>query len=70
MTTESLPLTETLVAESESHVSEVLRSANESGTAIYPIGGGTSLGCGLPGKSDGIGLQLTGLNEVVDYPSP
>lgn len=69
MTTESLPLTETLVAESESHVSEVLRSANESGTAIYPIGGGTSLGCGLPGKSDGIGLQLTGLNEVVDYPS-
>lgn len=67
--TATLPITETLTANSEASVSETLRSANQSKTPVYPIGGGTSLGFGLPAKAEGLGLQLTGMHDVVDYPA-
>jgi len=65
----SLPISEMLTPESESQVCEILRSASQNGTPVYPIGGGTSLGLGLPAQMDGFGLQVGGLNKVVDYPA-
>ena len=67
--TPTLPISETLVAESDADVSEILASANENATPVYPVGGGTSLGFGLPVKTAGVGLQLTGLDKVIDYPA-
>lgn len=65
----SLPLSETLTPESESQVCEILRSASNSQTPVYPIGGGTSLGVGLLAQRHGLGLQVGDLNKVVDYPA-
>lgn len=69
MSTETLPLTETIVAESETQVSEILKAASHNLTPIYPIGGGTSLDFGLPAKADGTGLSTLGLNKIIDYPA-
>lgn len=43
--------------------------AHATGTAIYPLGGGTSQSYGLPASRPGIGLSLSGLNRVIDYPA-
>ncbi|MDA1053282.1 MAG: FAD-binding oxidoreductase [Planctomycetota bacterium] len=50
-------------------LAEVVRGCHDSDTAIYPIGGGTSLDYGLPAKREGIGLSLAQLSSVVDYPA-
>ncbi len=67
--TAELPITETLTPANETEVAEIVRSCSDSGTAIYPWGGRTSLNQGLPAKTDGIGLATTGLNSIVDYPA-
>lgn len=71
MTTETntLPITETLTVDSEAQVADLIKSAYENQTPVYPIGGGTSLDFGLPAKTDGWGLQLTGIDKVIDYPA-
>jgi glycolate oxidase FAD binding subunit len=69
MPTATLPLSETISAESVEHVTEVVKSANQNLTPVYAIGGGTSLDLGLPAKLDGIGLELTSINQVLDYPA-
>jgi glycolate oxidase FAD binding subunit len=48
---------------------DVVRRAFDEGTAIYPLGGGTSLDFGLPATRPGIGLSLSRLNRVIDFPS-
>ncbi len=40
-----------------------------SSSPLYPIGGGTGLVFGLPPKSPGVGVVLTGLNRVIDFPA-
>ncbi len=47
----------------------MVRECFASDTAIYTIGGGTSLDCGLPAKRPGVGLVTTGLIRVIDYPA-
>ncbi|HEX4129622.1 MAG TPA: FAD-binding oxidoreductase [Pirellulales bacterium] len=47
----------------------VVRDAHDADTPIYPIGGGTVTGFGLPVRRPGIELSLAELNRVVDYPS-
>lgn len=64
-----LPITETLAPDSTDQVAQVLKDAHASETAVYPIGGGTSGSWGLPARREGIGLELQGLNEVLDYPA-
>lgn len=66
---ETLPITETIAPGDETELAEVVRDCHASGTAIYPIGGGTSLDYGLPAKRDGIALSLSRLSTVVDYPA-
>ena len=64
-----LPLSETVNAESEAHVAQILAESNSARTPVYPIGGGTSLNLGLPANQQGIGLHLGQLSQVVDYPA-
>jgi glycolate oxidase FAD binding subunit len=66
---ELLPLTHTVAPESESALIEAVRQAHADSTPLYPIGGGTSLDYGLPAKQPGIGLFLSGMNRVIDYPA-
>jgi len=46
-----------------------VRRAWETGTPLYPMGGGTHLACGAGPGTPGIGLSLAGLARVVDYPA-
>jgi glycolate dehydrogenase FAD-binding subunit len=64
-----LPIKHILSPADQAAAADAIRKAYESDTAIYPIGGGTSLGSGLPPKKTGHGLSLAGLKKVVDYPA-
>lgn len=66
---DNLPITEMIEAIDQEKLHDAVRDCYESQTAVYPVGGGTSLDFGLPPKRDGIGLSLSKLNQVVDYPA-
>ncbi len=66
--TNALPITETIAPSDEAALCDRVRECHESETPVYPVGGGTSLGYGLPAKRDGIGLSLTNIADIVDYP--
>lgn len=68
-TGDTLPLTETLAPNDQAGAAEAVRAAFEAGTAVYPIGGATSLDYGLTARRPGVGLSLSGLNGVIDYPA-
>lgn len=67
--TTSLPLSETLEPRTAAEVASHVTDCFTNDVAVYPIGGGTSLDTGLAGKKPGVGLALTGLNRVLDYPA-
>jgi glycolate oxidase FAD binding subunit len=48
---------------------DLVRRAAASGQAVFPLGGRTSLAVGLPPARPGIGVDLRGLCQVVDYPA-
>jgi glycolate oxidase FAD binding subunit len=52
-----------------SEAAGIVRQARAERQAIYPIGGGTLLGIGLPPSVPGVALQTTALSEVIDYPA-
>jgi glycolate oxidase FAD binding subunit len=65
----TLPLTSTLTPATVDDLAAAVRSAYESQTPVYPLGGQTSLGYGLPAKASGLGLSTTALHRVTDYPA-
>ena len=67
--TDPLPLTATLTPATQEETQVAVQDAFRQGTPVYTIGGGTSLDYGLPARQPGLGLSLTGLNRVVDYPA-
>ncbi len=67
--TQILPLTETTTPDDQAEVAEIVGRAYELGTPLYPIGGGTGLGYGLRPSQPGLGLSLSRLSRVVDYPA-
>jgi glycolate oxidase FAD binding subunit len=63
---ESLPLIQPCdIAE----LGDTVGRASSDGLAIYPLGGRTMLDYGLPPTRKGIGVDLRGLNQVIDYPA-
>src|SRR5436190_8463483 len=64
-----LPIKTTLTPADQTALASAVAQAFADGSALYPIGGGTSLEFGLPAKAPGSGLSLSGLNRVVDYPA-
>ena len=51
----------------QADVADAVRAAFEASQPIYPLGGRTALDYGIAPTRPGIGLDLTGLNRVVDY---
>ncbi len=66
-TTETLPVTEIITPASEADVAAAVRRACEAGTAVYPIGGGTSLDYGARPSRPGIGVSTAMLDRVIDH---
>lgn len=64
-----LPLKMTVKPESDDALQNVLAIAENHQSVLYPVGGGTSLDYGCPAQSDGLGILMTDLNEIVDYPA-
>lgn len=65
----SLPIESTANPSSTDELAAIVREAHDSGTPVYPTGGKTALSYGMPAKRLGIGLELAGLNGVIDYPA-
>jgi glycolate oxidase FAD binding subunit len=55
--------------QSVADLGDAVRQAAAEGLVIYPLGGGTMLGLGLPPTRDGIALATTHLDRVIDYPA-
>jgi glycolate oxidase FAD binding subunit len=55
--------------QSQDELAALVRDAYESGTALYPVGGGTALDYGLAAKAPGTNVSLTALNRVIDFPA-
>jgi glycolate oxidase FAD binding subunit len=54
---------------SAEEIGEFVRRAATDGTAIYPVGGRTQIGLGLPPTKPGIAVDVRGLDAVLDYPA-
>jgi glycolate oxidase FAD binding subunit len=64
-----LPIKKTITPAEQPELAAAVKEACAAKTPIYSIGGGTSLEYGVPAKREGMGLSLSGLNRVVDYPA-
>ncbi|MBX7166557.1 MAG: FAD-binding oxidoreductase [Pirellulales bacterium] len=64
-----IPLTSTLHPADTAEVTAIVERAYHDDTAIYPIGGGTSLEFGAKAGRPGLGLRLDRLQRIVDYPA-
>lgn len=50
-------------------VGELVRRASAEGLGLYPMGGRTHLHIGLPPLKPGIAVDMTALDQVIDYPA-
>jgi glycolate oxidase FAD binding subunit len=66
---ESVSIIDRVSPESPTELADIVRAAASSGTPVYPLGGETALDYGQPAKTPGIGLSLSKLGRVIDYPS-
>ncbi|HJN07114.1 MAG TPA: FAD-binding oxidoreductase [Pirellulaceae bacterium] len=66
--TDILPISEILTPVTQAALVDAVCDCYATDVAIYPIGGGTSLDFGLPPKQDGVGLALSQLDRVVEFP--
>ena len=55
--------------ETVEELGEEVRRARKQRESIYPIGGRTHLGLGVPPTRTGLALETLNLNKVIDYPS-
>ncbi len=69
MPADSLPLTEKRAPASAEEAVELVAACAARRTPIYPLGGETALDYGLPAKQPGLGLSLSAMNRVLDYPA-
>jgi glycolate oxidase FAD binding subunit len=50
-------------------IGDIVRRAAADGLGLYPLGGRTMLDLGLPPTRPGLGVDLTALADVIDYPA-
>lgn len=62
-------ITERLTPATGIEVAEVVRRSYLDGAPVFPLGGETSVGFGLPVKAAGVGLCITALHRVIDFPA-
>ena len=65
--TNKFPLTETNSPSCQSDAAAAVRTAFDANKPLYPLGGQTALDYGFSSTRTGLGLDLSGLNRVVDY---
>lgn len=63
-----IPLSEHAPA-TVAELSAIVKAARAAGHAVYPVGGRTMTGFGLPPTKPGVAVDLTRLNQVIDYPA-
>ncbi len=66
---ETSPYKKTVAPADQAELAAAVRDAAAAGTAVYPIGGGTALGYGLPVRQPGVGLSLSNLAGIIEYPA-
>jgi glycolate oxidase FAD binding subunit len=54
---------------SVAELGDCVRTAASAGQAVYPLGGGTLLGRGLPPTKPGVAVSTARLDQVLDYPA-
>src|SRR4051794_37038917 len=54
---------------SVAELGDLVRRAAADGHALYPLGGRTFLGLGRPPFRAGVGVDLRGLDQVIDSPA-
>jgi glycolate oxidase FAD binding subunit len=54
---------------SVAEIGDLVRRAAADGQAVFPLGGRTMLPVGLPPARPGLGVDLCGLAQVIDYPA-
>lgn len=67
--TELLPITEIIEPSDALELATLVRSCYGDETAVYPIGGATSLDFGLLPTRRGVGLSLAKMGRIMDYPA-
>src|SRR5262245_41667809 len=67
--TSPIPFADTITPSTEADVAEAVRTGFETNQSLCPLGGRTSLDFGCVPTRPARGLDLTGLNRVVDYPA-
>jgi glycolate oxidase FAD binding subunit len=60
---------ETVRPASIDELGAAVREAAGTGRAVYPFGGRTMFDYGLPPVRPGVGIDLRGLDQVIDYPA-
>jgi len=63
-----IPLSEHAPA-TVAELSAIVKAARAAGHAVYPVGGRTMTAFGLPPTKPGVAVDLTRLNQVIDYPA-
>jgi glycolate oxidase FAD binding subunit len=63
------PIARRVAPSSREEAAGVVRDCFESAMPVYPLGGETSLGFGLPIKMPGVGIATTSLKGVIDFPA-
>ncbi len=48
---------------------EMIREADQQGQAVFPLGGRTMLDFGAPPSREGIAIETTKLNQILDFPA-
>lgn len=66
---DDMPLHDLVRPQSANELREVVGRAATGKLGLFPIGGGTMMHVGRPPSRQGIGIDLTGMNQVVDYPA-
>ena len=64
----ALPLTSTQTPSNAAELAELVKDCCARKSAVYPLGGQTSLHYGVTAKTPGLGISLAKLNRVIDYP--
>ena len=65
----TLPTKDELAPATQEELAERVREAFAAGTPLYPAGGRTKHGLGLPAKAPGSVLSLKKLARIIDYPA-
>lgn len=66
---DGMPLHDLVRPQSANELQQVVGRAATEKFGLFPIGGGTMMHVGRPPSRSGIGIDLTGMNQVVDYPA-